>query len=102
MLREEQASGAHPAGADRVERHAARGRADGLRKADRLADHGLLVQVGVVLVAALQLFIPGQHRALKARQRVEAAVGNERFRRDGSRRDDASLKCSFHVLASLS
>ena len=49
-------------GAHREEHHAAGGGADGLRQAQRLADHGLFVEVGVILVAALDLLIAEHQR----------------------------------------
>ena len=84
-------------GADRVKRHAARGGADGLGKAERLADHGLLIEVGVILVAAPDLFVPCQHGGLVAGQGIEAAAGYQRLGLAGPGRHDMALKCFFHV-----
>ena len=93
-----QHAGRLPAGrADRVKRHPARGGADGLGKAERLADHGLLIEVGVILVAAPDLFVARQHGGLVAGQGIEAAAGYQRLGLAGPGRHDMALKCFFHV-----
>ena len=94
-LREEQACRLDALLARHEQHHAARGRADRHRQAQRLAEHGFFVDVGVVLVAALDLFISELHCHLVGGEGVEAASGDERLGCAGAGNDDAAGK-SFH------
>ena len=100
MLGKQHAGRLFAGGADRVKRHAAGGGADGLGKAERLAEHGFLIEVGVILVAAFDLFVARQHGRLVAGQGIEAAMGNQRLGLAGPGRDDMALKCFFHTTPS--
>ena len=75
-----------------VEDEAARGRADGLRQAERLAGHGLAVEVGVILVAAFGRLVAELERFLERGQRIESAVRHERFGLRAAGRDDTALE----------
>ena len=63
-------------------------------QAQGLAQHGFLVEVGVVLVAAFDLFIPEHQGHLIAGQGVEAAVTYQGLGLTGAGDHDASLKLS--------
>ena len=79
-------------GAHREEHHAAGGGADGLGQAEGLADHGLFVEVGVILVAALDLLVAEHHGHLVAGQGVEAAMADQRFGGAGAGDHHAALE----------
>lgn len=66
-------------GADGEEHHAPGGGADGLGQAQGLAQHGLLVQIGIVLVAAFHGLVPEHQGHLIAGQGVEAAPAHQGF-----------------------
>ena len=57
--------------------HAAGGGADGLGQAESRADHGLAVDIGVILIAALRSLIAELKACLEGSKGVEAAVRDE-------------------------
>ena len=68
------------------------------RQAQCHADHGLFIDVGIVLIAALYVLIAEHERGLIACKRIEPAVGNESFGRDGAGNDNAAFERFRHVI----
>ena len=96
-LGEEHAGGLSVHGAGGVEHQSAGGGADGLGQAQRLAVHGLIEEVGVILVGAGGLLITEQQRLLEGGQGVQTAVRDQCLGFDGAGRDDASFEL-FHLI----
>ena len=81
---------AHGAGA--VQHQTAGGRANGLGQAQSLAGHLLVVQIGVILIAAGGFLIAELQRALEGCQGVKTAVGDHSLGSDGAGGNNATLK----------
>ena len=95
-------------GASAVKHQASGGGADGHRQAERLAEHLLAVQIGIVLVTAGGLLVTELKRALEGCKRIESSVGYQRICAHTSGSYHTSLKFShqftppFVICASIS